>query len=97
MGAGERTVSLQQVPVNDGEWHLVIINRYGNNVVLQVDSGEGVYYGESYPVVEYELISLSDQGLYGAAEVRRKRFTNEPVISFQLLGEHLMTHVIYVL
>ena len=47
LGDGPITVSLSQVPASDGQWHQVRLERYGKELMLKMDSGEGLYYTES--------------------------------------------------
>ena len=38
---------LSHVPASDGQWHQVRLERYGKELMLKMDSGEGRYYAES--------------------------------------------------
>lgn len=42
LGGGESSVSIGEVAVNDGRWHVVRAERYGKEASLMLDDGEGV-------------------------------------------------------
>lgn len=37
----ETDLTLQAIAVDDGKWHVVLVNRYGSAAVLELDGGEG--------------------------------------------------------
>ncbi|XP_059176123.1 neural-cadherin-like [Physella acuta] len=41
MGAGESQLSLSDSPANTGQWHTVLVQRFGSEFVLLMDGGEG--------------------------------------------------------
>jgi Laminin G domain len=59
LGSGDRSLVLSGVNVSDGEQHLVRVDRHGNQVVLQLDAGEGPLYTEQWPLDEHRLFRLS--------------------------------------
>jgi hypothetical protein len=42
IGAGEASIQITAVPVNDGRWHLARAERYGKEATLILDDGEGL-------------------------------------------------------
>ena len=52
--------------------------QYGNQLILRLDGGEGKYYTESLPRDEHRLIALSGKHLFGAADVKYKKYVNTP-------------------
>lgn len=59
LGSGDRHLTLSGVNVSDGEQHLVRIDRHGNQVILQLDAGEGPLYIEHWPLNEHRMFRLS--------------------------------------
>ena len=56
--------------VSDGAWHTVTVSRYGNQVILRLDNGEGEYYAESWPSDKmHRLMALRGSMMFGAAQV----------------------------
>ncbi|XP_071958459.1 neural-cadherin-like [Antedon mediterranea] len=49
LGEGEFTMSLPNYRVNNGQWHSVEYDRYGNHVTLKVDRGGGTRQVEASP------------------------------------------------
>ena len=39
---------MSYVAISDGEWHFVTVERFGLNVILTLDEGEGKRYNESF-------------------------------------------------
>jgi len=42
IGGGENSISISNVPINDGKWHFAKADRYGKEASLIVDDGEGL-------------------------------------------------------
>ena len=82
---------------SDGLWHVVTISRYGNQVILKMDQGEGKYYNESLPSEEHQLMNIHDtQETYGGAEVYYKKYVQEPIVTEVLISsEHTFTSTLY--
>ena len=75
------------VNASDGLWHVVTISRYGNQVILKMDQGEGKYYNESLPNEEHRLMYMHDtRQTYGGAEVYYRKYVQEPIVSEVLVS-----------
>jgi len=74
LGSDNRIVSLPGVNVSDGMRHVARVSRYGNQAILRLDSGEGRFYGESWPTNEHRALRLQDASAGG--EVIRNEWTN---------------------
>ena len=85
LGSGDEVLSLNYVNVSDGQWHIVRIGQYGNQLILRLDGGEGKHYAESPPRKEHRLISLSDKHLFGAADVKYKKYVDSPTRTSDLV------------
>ena len=85
LGSGDEDISLDHVNVSDGQWHVVRVTQYGNNLILRLDGGEGRNYAESPPRDQHRLISLSGTRLFGAADVTYKKYVNTPTRTSVLL------------
>ena len=85
VGSGNRYLSLDYVEVNDGEWHTVLIGRYGNQAVLRLDSGEGRFYNETWIEDEGHVLMSLDEKAHGSAYVTYQLYTNRAVTSNDLI------------
>ena len=85
LGSGNLYLSLDYVEVNDGEWHIVRIRRYGNQAVLRLDSGEGRFYNETYIHDDGHMLMFLDERVHGAAYVTYQLYTNRAVTSNDLI------------
>ena len=84
LGSGNRYLSLDYVDVNDGVWHVVKIGRYGNQAVLQLDTGEGRFYNETWVEEGHQLMYLDTQA-HGTAYVTYQIYTNRAISSNDLI------------
>ncbi|XP_068232681.1 neural-cadherin-like isoform X1 [Palaemon carinicauda] len=57
----ERELCLSKVAVNNGEWHFVKVERYGMNVALLLDGGEGRRYNETSIFSGSLLMDIDEQ------------------------------------
>ncbi|XP_045534312.1 neural-cadherin isoform X5 [Papilio machaon] len=95
----ERDVWLNSVAVDDGQWHIARVSRYGSAATLEIDGGEGRRYNESFRFEGHQWLLVDKQeGVYagGKAEYTGVR-TFEVYADFQkgclddirLEGKHL--------
>ncbi|XP_048486050.1 neural-cadherin isoform X3 [Plutella xylostella] len=95
----ERDVWLNSVAVDDGQWHIARVSRYGSAATLEVDGGEGRRYNETFTFEGHQWLLVDKQeGVYagGKAEYTGVR-TFEVYADFQkgclddirLEGKHL--------
>ncbi|XP_059060577.1 neural-cadherin isoform X1 [Achroia grisella] len=95
----ERDVWLNSVPVDDGQWHIARVSRYGSAATLEIDGGEGRRYNETFTFEGHQWLLVDKQeGVYagGKAEYTGVR-TFEVYADFQkgclddirLEGKHL--------
>ena len=87
LGSGDTVVSLPDVPVDDGVLHTVKVSRYGNQVILRLDFGEGRYRAEQLPTDSHKLLALdSSASVFAAGDVTVNVWTNEVTIQQNLVG-----------
>ncbi|XP_050552731.1 neural-cadherin isoform X1 [Spodoptera frugiperda] len=95
----ERDVWLNSVAVDDGQWHIARVSRYGSAAMLEIDGGEGRRYNETFYFEGHQWLLVDKQeGVYagGKAEYTGVR-TFEVYADFQkgclddirLEGKHL--------
>ncbi|XP_066967735.1 neural-cadherin-like [Macrobrachium rosenbergii] len=66
----DQELYLSKVVVNNGEWHLVKVERFGMNVVLSLDGGEGRRYNETSIFSSNLLMDIDEQeGIYVGGRV----------------------------
>jgi hypothetical protein len=58
LGSDDRVLRLAGINVSDGERHVARVKRYGNQVILQLDAGEGPLYAEHWPADEHRMLRL---------------------------------------
>ena len=80
LGSGDIDLSLPNLNVSDGLWHVAYIRRHGNQVTLQVDGGEGRYFNETVPTDDYRLLLLNGM-LFGGAGVVYRPYHKDPVVT----------------
>ncbi|CAG0914580.1 unnamed protein product, partial [Notodromas monacha] len=61
METEEKTLVLTGVDVDDGQWHVAKVNRYGSAAILQLDGGEGINYNETFEFTGHQLLSVAKQ------------------------------------
>ena len=70
LGDGPIIVSLSNVPASDGQWHQVMLERHGKELMLKMDSGEGRYYTESLGPKNGNLeLNLRQDQIYSGANL----------------------------
>jgi hypothetical protein len=79
LGSDDRMLRLTGINVSDGEKHVARVKRYGNQVILQLDAGEGPLYAEYWPADEHRMLRL---GLASAGgEVIHNVWTNAVTVN----------------
>ncbi|XP_068236938.1 neural-cadherin-like [Palaemon carinicauda] len=68
----EQTIQLSHINVSDGEWHLAAVSRFGLNVILSLDEGDGKWYNESFKSDSRHLLMDVDlqEGIIIGGKVR---------------------------
>ena len=57
----ERDLWINSVLVDDGGWHLAKASRFGSSAVLELDSGEGRRYNETFDFVGHQWLIIDKQ------------------------------------
>ena len=94
LGAGDELLSLPYVNVSDGAWHTVVIGRYGNQVIMRLDSGEGKYQADVWPSVDFRHIIISENGTYGGAHVIRNDYSMEMTVTAPLVNSKIYIYIL---
>ena len=80
MGAGDVILELPNVNVSDGIMHAVKLNRYGNQLTLHLDGGEGRFFAQSRPIeTSFQLIRI-DQSFAAAHVSYKNKWHTQPDI-----------------
>ncbi|XP_070852328.1 neural-cadherin isoform X6 [Drosophila suzukii] len=65
----EKDLWLNAIVVNDGQWHVVKVNRYGSAATLELDGGEGRRYNETFEFVGHQWLLVDKQeGVYAGGK-----------------------------
>ncbi|XP_059220478.1 neural-cadherin isoform X2 [Stomoxys calcitrans] len=65
----EKDLWLNAVAVDDGQWHVVRINRYGSAATLELDGGEGRRYNETFEFMGHQWLLVDKQeGVYAGGK-----------------------------
>ncbi|KAF5298417.1 hypothetical protein FQR65_LT01195 [Abscondita terminalis] len=65
----ERDLWLNAVAVDDGQWHVARVSRYGSAAILELDSGEGRRYNETFNFVGHQWLLVDKQeGVYSGGK-----------------------------
>jgi hypothetical protein len=74
IGGGENLISIANILVNDGKWHLARVERYGKEAVLMLDDGEGykMNYTFGLPSTAKEMDIDRDSIFLGAKVIQIK-------------------------
>ncbi|XP_043069633.1 neural-cadherin isoform X7 [Drosophila bipectinata] len=65
----EKDLWLNAIVVNDGQWHVVRVNRYGSAATLELDGGEGRRYNETFEFVGHQWLLVDKQeGVYAGGK-----------------------------
>ncbi len=71
LGSGEEILSLTQITVSDGQWHVVYVERIGKMSVLKIDSCEGRFYNMSQGSLGGHLqILVARRQMYAGGDVK---------------------------
>ncbi|XP_057671471.1 neural-cadherin isoform X4 [Diorhabda carinulata] len=65
----EKDIWLSAVPVDDGQWHVARVSRYGSAATLDLDGGEGRRYNETFSFVGHQWLLVDKQeGVYAGGK-----------------------------
>uniref|UniRef100_A0A6P7F1C7 Neural-cadherin-like isoform X3 n=1 Tax=Diabrotica virgifera virgifera TaxID=50390 RepID=A0A6P7F1C7_DIAVI len=65
----ERDIWLSAVPVDDGQWHVARVSRYGSAATLELDGGEGRRYNETFNFIGHQWLLVDKQeGVYAGGK-----------------------------
>ncbi|XP_077285553.1 cadherin-N2 [Arctopsyche grandis] len=65
----EKDVWLSTVLVDDGQWHVAKVNRFGSTAILELDGGEGRYYNETFVFEGHQWLLIDKQeGVYAGGK-----------------------------
>ncbi|XP_065164456.1 neural-cadherin isoform X4 [Atheta coriaria] len=65
----ERDIWLSAVAVDDGQWHVARVSRYGSAATLELDGGEGRRYNETFTFVGHQWLLVDKQeGVYAGGK-----------------------------
>ncbi|KAH1014302.1 hypothetical protein HUJ04_003158 [Dendroctonus ponderosae] len=65
----EKDIWLSAVPVDDGQWHVARVSRYGSAATLELDGGEGRRFNETFDFVGHQWLMVDKQeGVYAGGK-----------------------------
>ena len=65
----EKEIWLSAVYVDDGQWHVAKVTRYGSAAILTLDGGEGRRYNDSFMFVGHQMMAVDKQeGVYAGGK-----------------------------
>lgn len=65
----EKDIWLSAVAVDDGQWHVARVSRYGSAATLELDGGEGRRYNETFEFVGHQWLLVDKQeGVYAGGK-----------------------------
>ncbi|XP_050307526.1 neural-cadherin-like isoform X2 [Anthonomus grandis grandis] len=65
----EKDIWLSAVPVDDGQWHVARVSRYGSAATLELDGGEGRRYNETFHFGGHQWLLVDKQeGVYAGGK-----------------------------
>ncbi|KAG5675458.1 hypothetical protein PVAND_005362 [Polypedilum vanderplanki] len=65
----EKDIWLNAVAVDDGQWHVVRVNRHGSAATLELDGGEGRRYNETFTFEGHQWLLVDKQeGVYAGGK-----------------------------
>lgn len=65
----ERDLWLNAITVDDGQWHVIRVNRYGSAATLELDGGEGRRYNETFEFEGHQWLMVDKQeGVYAGGK-----------------------------
>lgn len=56
-----KDIWLSAVAVDDGQWHVARVSRYGSAATLELDGGEGRRYNETFEFVGHQWLLVDKQ------------------------------------
>lgn len=69
MRTEEKDIWLSAVTVDDGQWHVARVSRYGSAATLELDGGEGRRYNETFDFVGHQWLLVDKQeGVYAGGK-----------------------------
>ncbi len=69
MRTEERELWLGAVFVDDGQWHVVRVTRYGSAAILTLDGGEGRRYNDTFVFEGHQMMTVDKQeGVYAGGK-----------------------------
>lgn len=81
--AEEHHLALTSITVNDGQWHVVKVSRYGSAALIELDGGEGRRYNETFNYHGHQWLTIDKQeGVYAGGKAE---YTG--VKTFEVLGD----------
>lgn len=79
LGSGYNTLSLPQITVNDGHWHTVVFERFGNGGTLTLDGGNAPrYFVQNMQTDSHRLIAIDGLDISSGAMLQKKEYHNLP-------------------
>lgn len=65
----EKDIWLSAVAVDDGQWHVARVSRYGSAATLELDGGEGRRYNETFDFIGHQWLLVDKQeGVYAGGK-----------------------------
>ncbi|XP_054284040.1 neural-cadherin isoform X4 [Macrosteles quadrilineatus] len=65
----EKDIWLSAITVDDGQWHVAKVSRYGSSATLELDGGEGRRYNESFTFDGHQWLLVDKQeGVYAGGK-----------------------------
>eukprot|EP00099_Drosophila_melanogaster_P001007 NP_001036368.2 Cadherin-N2, isoform C [Drosophila melanogaster] len=65
----EQLLTLTAIAVNDGQWHVIRISRYGSAALMELDGGESRRYNESFHFTGHQWLTIDKQeGVYAGGK-----------------------------
>jgi hypothetical protein len=65
----EKDIWLSAVTVDDGQWHVARVSRYGSAATLELDGGEGRRYNETFDFAGHQWLLVDKQeGVYAGGK-----------------------------
>ena len=65
----EKEIWLSAVYVDDGQWHVAKVTRYGSAAILTLDGGEGRRYNDSFKFLGHQMMAVDKQeGVYAGGK-----------------------------
>ena len=76
-------MALLKANVSDGVWHSARVHRIGQWVQLQLDSGEGINFNQSFGIPGGHLqIHVSQRSLFAGGEARFPSSRGPPLVDY---------------